>query len=239
MNLPPLQKGTLIRRYKRFLADVRCHHSDEVLTLHCPNTGRMTGCAEPGDEVWFWRSDNAKRKYPHTWELVRDHHGHMINVNTGRANAVVEEAVRAGTIAKLPSPEKLRREVRYGPEGRSRADLWLQEASGQQWFIEVKNVTLLLDADTGEGAFPDAVSARASKHLETLITMVEQGHRAVLIFNVAHTGIRQVRAATEIDPVYARALVRAQAAGVQVLAVSTEITEQAYRVIGHCEVVVG
>lgn len=232
MKLPVLQTGVLIKRYKRFLADVRCDRSGEVITLHCPNTGRMTACAEPGYRVWFWDSGNPKRKYSHTWELAQDQDGHMINVNTGRANAVIAEAVLAGQIAGLPRPEALRREVRYGREGGSRVDLWFQDSADRQWFVEVKNVTLLLDRATGEGAFPDAVSARATRHLLDLQHAAEQGHQACLIFNVAHNGIHSVRAAHEIDPVYATGLAQAQAAGVQVLAVRSLITEADYRVSG-------
>lgn len=235
MRLPELKTGVLLRRYKRFLADVRADDSDEVLTVHCPNTGRMTACAEPGYRVWYWDSGNPKRKYRHTWELAQDHHGFMINVNTGRANAVVEEAVRQGRLDGLAIPDQVQREVRYGRDERSRIDLWCARGD-TQWFLEVKNVTLLQCADSGQGAFPDAVSARASRHLEELAEVVAQGHRACLVFNVAHTGIRTVQPARHIDPAYAAALERARAGGVEVIALSTRITPEVYEVTGRLPV---
>jgi len=235
VRLPELKTGVLIRRYKRFLADVRADDSGEVLTLHCPNTGRMTACAEPGYRVWYWDSGNPKRKYRHTWELAQDHHGFMINVNTGRANAVVEEAVRQGRVDGLEMPDQVQREVRYGRDQRSRIDLWCARGD-TQWFLEVKNVTLLQHADGGQGAFPDAVSARASRHLEELVEVVAQGHRACLVFNVAHTGIHTVQPARHIDPDYAAALERARAGGVEVIALSTRITPEVYEVTGRLPV---
>jgi len=215
---PPLQMARLTRRYQRFLADVVAADG-AALTLHCPNTGSMRACAEPGSRVWFSDSGNPKRKYPCTWELVEVADRYLACINTQRANRLVEEALRGGLVASLAGYPELRREVRYGSE-RSRIDLLLQR-DGERCFVEVKNVTLL-EAD-GVGAFPDAVTLRGIKHLRELQQMVAQGDRAVLIFCVAHTGIQSVRPADHVDPAYGRALRAAVAAGVEVVALGADI----------------
>ena len=223
MDYPsPLQRGTLLRRYKRFLADVQMD-SGETLTAHCPNTGAMTGCAEPGRPVWLSRSDTKTRKYPHTWELVETVSG-MACVHSARANKVVMEAIQEGRIEELAGYPELRSEVKYGRG--SRADLLLSDEE-RRCYVEVKSVTLCLEG--GVGAFPDAVSTRAVKHLQELQAVVESGDRAVIFFCVFHTGIRQVRAAAEIDPDYARALAEALAAGVEAIAWGADIGLQQIR----------
>ena len=218
MKLPELAEVELLRRYKRFLADVRDDQGREF-TVHCPNTGAMTGCADPGSRAWISTSDNAKRKYPHTLELVQTAVG-LASVNTGRANALVGEALTTGSIAGLDDVAKgaaeLRAEAKI-PEGDGRFDFCLDGgADGQTTFIEVKSVTLALGQ--GEGAFPDAVRARGVKHLHALRRRVEAGQRAVLVFCVQHLGIERVRAAHEIDPVYAETLAAVRADGVEVMA---------------------
>jgi sugar fermentation stimulation protein A len=195
----------------------------ETITVHCPNTGAMTGCAEPGSTVWLSRSDSKTRKYPHTWELVETAAG-MACIHSARANKVVMEALRENRVDELADYNLLRSEVKYG-EG-SRADLLLTDG-GRRCFVEVKSVTLLQQG--GIGAFPDAVSTRASKHLRELQTVVENGDRGVIFFCVFHTGIRQVRAAADIDPDYAAALSRALAAGVEALAWGADISAQQIR----------
>jgi sugar fermentation stimulation protein A len=223
MDFPsPLQRGTLLRRYKRFLADVQMD-SGETLTAHCPNTGAMTGCAEPGRPVWLSRSDTKTRKYPHTWELVETVSG-MACVHSARANKVVMEAIQEGRIEQLAGYPELRSEVKYGRG--SRADLLLSDEE-RRCYVEVKSVTLCQEG--GVGAFPDAVSTRAVKHLQELQTVVESGDRAVIFFCVFHTGIKQVRAAAEIDPDYARALAEALAAGVEAIAWGADIGLQQIR----------
>lgn len=209
---PPLQRATLVRRYQRFLADVQLTDGRR-LTLHCPNTGSMRGCAEPGWPVWFSDSGNPQRKYPHTWELVQNGRGDWIGVNTGRANGLVKAAVLVGSIPALRGYEKVRQEVKYGSEG-SRIDLLL-EKPGAACFVEIKSVTL---GDGGTGYFPDAVTARGRKHLRELMQMGAQGHRAVLLFCVQHSGINVVRPADAIDPAYGCQLREAVQAGVEVLA---------------------
>ena len=212
MEFSTLQEATLLRRYKRFLADVELP-GGEVITVYCPNTGAMTGCAEPGSRVWLSFSDSKTRKYPHTWELVETFTG-IACIHSARANQVVREAFVAGQIPGFEAYPSLRPEVKYG-QG-SRIDLLLEGAPGQV-YVEVKSVTLC--TGDGCGLFPDAVSERGRKHLQELQRVVaESGTRAVLFFCVLHNGIETVSAAGEIDPRYRDALVEAQAAGVEVLA---------------------
>lgn len=209
-------KGRLIRRYKRFLADVTLANGD-VVTAHCPNTGSMKNCVEEGAEVWLSVSDNPKRKYQFTWEYIVTSRGHWICVNTGKANSLVEEAVNHGVIEELEGYPELRREVRYGEEN-SRIDLML---SGEHvdCYVEVKSVTLLeAPVSRGEGFFPDAVSDRGAKHLRELMGVVDRGDRAVLFFCVQHTGIRCVMPADHIDATYGDLLRQASGRGVEILA---------------------
>jgi sugar fermentation stimulation protein A len=218
----PLIEATLLRRYKRFLADVELS-TGERLTVHCPNTGAMTGCAEPGRPVWLSHSASKTRKYPHTWELVDTESG-LACIHSARANKVVREAVEAGQIPELTGYEEVRSEVKYGRG--SRADLVLQ-GSGPRCVVEVKSVTL--HTADGGGAFPDAVSERARKHLEELQSVVAVGERAIIFFCVFHAGIKRVRAAREIDPAYADALQSALDAGVEALAWGADISPQCIR----------
>ena len=215
----PLQTGILIKRYKRFLADVKTE--DGELTIHCPNTGSMRGCADPGNKVWFWDSGNPKRKYAHSWELVENTQGNMIGINTGRANALVKEAIVNKVLTNLNFDE-IKTEVSYGEE-KSRIDILLTHNNQKIW-IEVKNTSLLESDDKGgtQGYFPDSVTSRGSKHLRELIQQVKNGDRAVLVFCVQHTGIKTVKAAAHIDKVYADTLKQAHLAGVEIIAAQTE-----------------
>jgi sugar fermentation stimulation protein A len=241
MKLPSLIKATLIKRYKRFLADVRLP-SGEVLTVHCPNTGAMTGCAPAGANVWLSTSDNPKRKYQHTWELVETLPGDWICIHSAKANAVVKEAIEntlAGdvVIKELVGYDTLRSEVKCGTE-KSRIDFVLEKTNefglSEQCFIEVKSVTLQLsevteladDAEEGKGIFPDAVSERGRKHLRELIEMKKQGHRAILFFCVFHSGINSVAPADSIDSQYGDVFREALACGVEVLAYRAAISAQ-------------
>ncbi len=222
---PPLAEAILLRRYKRFLADVRLPDGGEI-TLHCPNTGAMVGCAESGSRVCYSLSNNPARKYPGTWELVETAGRHLACINTARANALVEEALRAGHIAALAGYSELRREVVIGGEG-SRLDFVLSGHAlrpDEHCHVEVKSVTLAL-AD-GSGAFPDAVTTRGTRHLRELLALREQGQRAVLFFCVQHTGIACVRPAAHIDPLYADTLRQAVAGGVEVMAWRSAIDVQ-------------
>ncbi|MDG1772573.1 MAG: DNA/RNA nuclease SfsA [Oceanicoccus sp.] len=219
MELFSLVKARLIKRYKRFLADVILESGEQV-TVHCPNTGAMTGCAEPGSKVWLSTSDNPKRKYSNTWELVQTPENYMACIHSAKANDLVKEAIEAGVIKELQGYDSIRTEVKYGKE-KSRIDLLL-ERDAQQCYIEVKSVTLLLDGSLG--VFPDAVSDRGRKHLRELIEMVQQGHRAVLFFCVQHTGIKRVAPADAIDQKYGDTFREAIAAGVEVLAYQADIS---------------
>jgi len=213
----PLREAILIQRYKRFLADVVLPDGSRT-TLHCPNTGSMLGCAAPASRVWYSHSANPARKYPGTWELVEVAQGHLAGINTGLANRLVEEALHCGVMSSLDGYATLRREVPYGEE-KSRIDFLLTghaQRPDEICYVEVKNVTLGLG--NGDGAFPDAVTARGLRHLRELVSMRQRGHRAVLVFCVQHSGIDRVRPAVEIDPAYAAMLQRAKDAGVELSA---------------------
>lgn len=229
---PPLEEGRLLRRYKRFLADIETA-GGEQLTIHCPNTGSMLNCMSEGCRVWFSRSQDPRRKLPGTWELGETPHGRLACINTARANALVEEALRGGVITELIGFTGLRREVRFGEEN-SRADFRLEFTSGPAW-IEVKSVTLGF-ADSTVAAFPDARTERGARHLRELAAQARAGVRAVQLYCVNLSGIEAVRAAQEIDPAYAAGLREAREAGVEVLAYSAEITPEAIRLVRRLEV---
>ncbi|MDO6763608.1 DNA/RNA nuclease SfsA [Agarivorans sp. 1_MG-2023] len=218
----PLKSATLIKRYKRFLADVTLADGSET-TIYCANTGAMTGCAEPGNTVWYSQSSNPKRKYSLSWELSQTKTGDMICVNTAKANEWIEQAISQQVITELQGYQSLRREVKYGSEN-SRIDFLLEDPQRENCYIEVKSCTLLQD---GKGYFPDAVSTRGQKHLRELMEMKQQGHRAVLLFAVLHSGITSVQAAAHIDPKYAELLQQAKQQGVEVLAYKAELSPQA------------
>ena len=226
---PPLQQGILLRRYKRFLADVQLSNGSEI-TLHCPNTGSMRNCLYPGETVWFSTSDNPKRKYAHTWELMTTPNGSLIGIHSSQANALAEDAINKGIISELTGYDSLSREVKYGDEN-SRIDILLQAAQKPACYIEVKSCTLLED---GQGYFPDAVSLRGQKHLRELMHMVSLGHRAVLLFVVQHSEITCVAPAAHIDPEYAKLLKVAVLAGVEVLAYRCEISPTEINLVHAC-----
>lgn len=223
---PMLEEARLLRRYKRFLADIELA-SGEQMTIHCPNTGSMLNCMKEGGKVWFSRSDDPKRKLPGTWEISETPQGRLACVNTGRANAIVEEALRAGVIRELAGFSALRREVPYGEE-RSRIDFQLSFDSGPA-YVEVKSVTLGFDGST-IAAFPDAVTQRGAKHLRELAALARQGVRAVQLYCVNLSGIEAVRPAEEVDPGYAIALRAAVQEGVEVLAYGVTLDSQQIRI---------
>ena len=220
MKLPPLHGGVLLRRYKRFLADVRLDDGREV-TAHCPNPGAMSSCAAPGWRVALSHHPDPKRKLKWSWELSYNEDGVPILVNTARPNQVVGEALAAGQLPELAGYASLRPEVRYG-EG-SRVDFLLSDPARPDCYVEVKSVTLKLAP--GLAAFPDAVTTRGEKHLRELMKVVAEGQRGVLLFLVGRGDVTRVRAAEEIDPRYAATLLEAQAAGVEVLAYRAAISE--------------
>tara|TARA_R100001143_G_scaffold52247_1_gene47188 strand:- start:2250 stop:2975 length:726 start_codon:yes stop_codon:yes gene_type:complete len=222
---PPLREVRLLRRYKRFLADVRLSDGSET-TVHCPNTGSMKNCVLPNQEQAALISDsgNPKRKYRHTLEAVRVAHGHWAGVNTGRTNALVAEALSAGRIDGLSPADGVEREVTFAE---SRFDLALGERAAPHTFIEVKNVTLGPapgEPDSGEIRFPDSVTERGQKHLRTLMSAAREGRRAVLFFCVQHGGARSAGPADDVDPVYGQLLREAARSGVEILAWRTRMS---------------
>ncbi|MGQ4878216.1 DNA/RNA nuclease SfsA [Billgrantia sp. LNSP4103-1] len=221
MEYPDLVPGVLLRRYKRFLADVRLEDGREVVA-HCPNTGSMRAVNVPGCRVWLAPSDNPARKLAWTWELIEltqsDGSVALASVHTGRTNRIVEEALHAGQVPALAGYATLKREVRV--EG-ARLDFYLDDAERGAAFVEVKQVTL--KEFDGHGYFPDAVSERGRKHLLALAALAEQGQRAVLLFCVAHTGIRDVAPAAHLDPAYAATLRSVAERGVEVVAHGCEV----------------
>jgi sugar fermentation stimulation protein A len=215
---PPLQPARLLRRYKRFLADVQCVDG-RTMTLHCANTGAMTGCADPGLEVWYSTSPNPARRYPHSLEVVCTQFG-RVGVNTSHANRLIAEALADERLAPLAGYEQIRREVTV-PDGSARLDFCLDGGALERCWVEVKSMTL---ADChGRGAFPDAVSERALRHVETLVTRKRSGERAVLVFCAQHTGIRWATTADEIHPAYGAAVRAAADDGVEIYAWSCAI----------------
>ncbi|WP_028240676.1 DNA/RNA nuclease SfsA [Stutzerimonas azotifigens] len=229
-----LEEGRLVRRYKRFFADVLTAEG-EALCIHCPNTGSMLHCMGEGARVWFSRTNDPKRKLAGTWELVETPHGRLACVNTARANPLVEEALRDGTIVELAGFTGLRREVAYGEEN-SRADFRLEYPHGAA-YVEVKSVTLGFP-EGGVAAFPDAVTARGARHLRELAALARAGVRAVQLYCVNLTGVEAVRPAVEIDPAYGRALDDALGAGVEVLAYGAAISPQEIRLERRLPVIV-
>ncbi len=216
-----LISGTLIRRYKRFLADVELDDG-RILTAHTPNTGSMAGLTQPGSRVWLLDSQSETRKYPFTWELVEALPNVIVGINTHRTNGVVEEAIRGGRVASLMGYSQIRREVRYGEE-KSRIDLLLEEKGRPSCYVEVKNVTLVRETTA---YFPDAVTARGTKHLRELMAMVKQGHRAVIFFGVQRRDATEVRPADSIDPLYGETLREALSAGVEAMAMGANPSPQ-------------
>lgn len=220
----PLTQGKLLKRYKRFLADVQLAQNEKI-TAHCPNTGAMTGCAGEGFTVWLSSSDNPKRKYRHTWELAQNHQNDWIGINTNRANKLAVEAINAGVITELQGYKALKQEVRYGEEN-SRIDIFLSDDVLVDCYIEVKSVTLLAeDQGEGQGLFPDTVTTRGQKHLRELIHIAKQGKRAVLLFLAQHTGIQKIAPASQIDPKYSELIAEALASGVEILSYGTYISD--------------
>lgn len=216
----PLLRGKLVKRYKRFLADVALENGD-LVTAHCPNTGAMTGCAEPGYKVYLSESTNPKRKLKYTWELAQTFDGDFIGINTHNANKLVAEALNNKVIDVFSHVESWKAEV-TPPGADSRFDFACTEA-GKTHYVEVKSVTL---ARGEQGFFPDAVTARGAKHCETLAHLASQGVTTSLLFCVQHTGVKTVHVAEDIDPHYAQAVNRAAQAGVNIMAVSCLIDEQ-------------
>jgi len=223
MRFPsPLKRGTLIRRYKRFLADVLLDNG-EAITASCPNTGAMLGLSDPGVAVWLSESDSPTRKYRHTWELVElpgRHDGRLVGINTGHPNKIVAEAIGAARIAELTGYASMRPEQKYGAN--SRIDLLLEDDALGRAYVEIKNVHLMRKAGLAE--FPDSVTARGVKHLGELAEMARQGHRAVMMFLVQRADAKSLALASDIDSAYAKAFAVALESGVEALAYRCRMT---------------
>ncbi len=222
---PPLLEGILLRRYQRFLADIRLTNGTMV-TAHTANTGAMTGCSEPGSRVWLRHSGNTRRKYPLTWELVETPEGQLVGINTALANPLVRAAIEAGSIAELQGYHAIRQEVSFGAEN-SRIDLLLTHDRRPACLVEVKNVTLVKN---GIARFPDAVSRRGTRHLRELALAVRQGLRAVIFFCIQREDAREMRPADDIDAAYGAMLREALARGVEALAYDCRVTTTAITV---------
>jgi sugar fermentation stimulation protein A len=225
MRLPfPLVRGTLIQRYKRFLADVRLDDG-LVVTATCPNTGSMLGLAVPGAVVWLSQSDSPTRKYRHTWELVEADLGAgptLVGINTGHPNKLVAEALEARRVKALSGYPSFRREVKYGRN--SRIDLLLECADKGLCYVEIKNVHF--SRQHGVAEFPDSVTERGSKHLAELSDMVRAGHRAVMVFLIQRGDAKRLALARDVDPAYGSAFDTARATGVEALALRCRMSPE-------------
>ena len=217
----PLRAGRLLKRYKRFMADVELEDG-EVVTAHCPNSGSMATCKDPGQPVRLLHVDSPKRKLKYTWELYHSGDG-WVGINTQRPNALVAEAIEAGEIPELTGYGRVRREVKYGQN--SRVDILLEDEGRPRCFVEVKNCTLL--APDGRVRFPDAVTERGRKHLDELIQTVKDGDRAVMFFLVNREDGAGFGPADHIDPAYGRRLREAAEAGVEILVYRSRLSETA------------
>lgn len=221
--VPELIPAKLIKRYKRFLADVETVENG-AFTVHCPNTGSMKNCWNEGDTVYLLDSKNPKRKYQYTWISSHTLNNDWLCLNTHLANQIVLEGIENNTVKELQGYATIQTEIKYGEEN-SRIDLLLTDENQPDCYVEIKTVTLHEpEMGRGKGFFPDAVSTRGQKHLRELSTLVEQGKRAVLFFLVQHSAIKSVTAASHIDPKYAELLTSAYEKGVEILVYRTHIT---------------
>ncbi len=225
MKFPtPLLTGTLIKRYKRFLADIRLDNG-KIVTAHCANPGSMMGLKEAGARVWLSMSDNPKRKLKYSWELLEVDLGcgpHLVGINTNHPNRIVAEAIADGRIPELAGYSSLRREVKYGEN--SRIDILLQDEDRPDCYVEIKNVHLMRNAGLAE--FPDSVTGRGRKHLDELCAYVQQGHRCVMFYLIQRTDAATFSLARDIDKEYAHTFDTAKKSGVEAYAYSCTISSE-------------
>jgi sugar fermentation stimulation protein A len=225
----PLLPAILVKRYKRFLADVVLP-SGELLTVHCANPGSMIGLAAPGSRVWLSKSARPDRKLAHSWELIEVDLGsgaELVGINTAHPNALAAEALAAGAIAELAGYPGIRREVRYGRN--SRVDFLLEDGARAPCYLEIKNVHLMRRRELAE--FPDAVTRRGARHLRELADMVAAGHRAVMLFLIQIGSAQRFKLARDIDPAYGEAFDAARRSGVEAIAYRCRISCDAIEVM--------
>jgi len=225
-----LRAAILIKRYKRFLADVETEDG-RLLTVHCPNSGSMRGCSTPGSEVMISRSDNPKRKYPHTLEMVKVKAG-WVGINTARTNHLAAEAFAKGVVAEIGTVDHIQREVKTS--SRTRLDFLLQKGA-RRIYVEVKNCTLV---ENDVAMFPDAVTVRGTKHLLELLSLKQAGFEAVVLFCVQRQDGHSFTAAHHIDPEYGDTLSLVHRHGVLVLAYEADVTPSAIEIVGRLPVAV-
>lgn len=220
MRFPsPLHRGTLLKRYKRFLADIELE-SGETITAHCANPGSMLGVAIEGAPVWVSEHRDGKRKLPWSWQLIKLD-GVLVPINTSNPNTIVAEALADKMIPELAGYDSHKREVKYGDK--SRIDFLLEGGRRKEsCYLEIKNVHL--SREPGLAEFPDSVTARGAKHLTELTAMKESGARAVMLFVIQRNDCQRLRPAADLDPAYAKALNEAAAAGVELLCYDCEVT---------------
>lgn len=230
-----LIQGRFVRRYKRFFADVELPDG-QVVTAHCPNTGSMQGVLIPGAVVYLSPSDDPKRKLPYTWEFV-EIDGSYVGVNTQNPNRIVGKALMAGYIPQLANYESLQAEVKYGAEN-SRIDYLLTDKLGNKCYVEVKNVHYAkIEQGRKVAIFPDSETTRGVKHLHELMRVVDQGHRAVLVYCLQRSDCEALRFGVEFDPLYAKTAVMALRHGVEMLPYSCTITEQGITLYKQLELI--
>lgn len=229
----PLISGKLIKRYKRFMADIELDDGS-VVTAHCANSGSMLSLNVPGARVWLTPNDNPKRKLKFTWEIIEINDA-LIGINTQHPNRIVSDAIAAGEITELAGYEHLKREVKYGEN--SRIDIFLQSEGKPDCYVEVKNVTMKRDlAKKAPAEFPDSVTARGAKHLVELANMVRAGHRAVMFYLVQRNDAKSFTLAPDIDPTYSAEFTKATQAGVEVVAYGCDITPLEISISGPCAI---
>jgi len=229
---PALIPATLIKRYKRFLADVELEDGT-VITVHTPNTGSMLGLSDPGMRVWLRDTQNPKRKYLFSWDMTEPSPGNLVGVHTGIVNQLVTEAIALNRIPELTGYQQIQQERAYGEE-KSRIDLLLSGPERPDCYIEIKNVTAI--DDDSNAIFPDAVTRRGQKHLRELIQTVSQGNRAVMLFCIQRQDCCAFRPAQEIDPDYAALLGEAYQCGVELLAYQTNISPASIEITESVEI---
>jgi sugar fermentation stimulation protein A len=220
----PLIEGRLIARYKRFFADVELPNG-EIITAHCANTGSMSGLKDQGNRAWVSPVNNPKRKLQYDWHLVEAGSA-LVGINTSWPNKIVEEALKVDKIAELSGYEKIRREVKYGEN--SRIDFLLESEDRAPCYVEVKSITF--SRTQGLAEFPDAKTARGTKHLREMTTMVEAGARAVMLYIVQRNDCDHFQIAADVDPEYQQVLTKAQLAGVESLCYACHMSPEEIRV---------